>query len=206
MLRHTALFLLGETVTAADRQAMLDGLASLFTECPTVRGGDYGEALPGDDGVGRYDVALHLDFDGLDEYEEYVAHPVHVAVSSFNATLAVEGTTARIDWEHDRPAAAGAVRHCEVLEWNRVADASARRAAIDTAASIAGADGVVSAVAAENAGRDRRAAHWLLDVELADETAARSFLTGAGYREVAAVVAPAVDASRTAWITHLVRR
>jgi hypothetical protein len=45
VLRHTALFVLRETTTPEERRTMLQGLASLLDECPTVLGGDYGESL-----------------------------------------------------------------------------------------------------------------------------------------------------------------
>ena len=206
MLRHTALFLLGET-TGEQREAMLRGLASLLEECPSVRAGDYGDRLFASPAPGAYDVALHLDFDDAAGYEAYVAHPAHAAVAGYNASLSVAGSTVRVDWRYDGPPRVrrGRVRHCEVFVWAGAPEEGTRATALAAARALAGADGVLSAVVAEDSGDDRRAADWILDVELADEPAARAFLAGAAYGDAAATVARAVDERRTARITHLER-
>jgi hypothetical protein len=203
VLRHTALFRLRETTTRQQREAMLRGLASLLEECPTVRGGDYGTALPIEPFAGTRDVALHLDFDDADGYEAYVAHPAHVAVSGFNRSLSVDGTTTRVDWRYEGPArlSASRVRHCEAFVWARAPD----RDTLAAATALSGADGVLSALAVPDSGGDPRAADWILDVELPDEEAARAFLGGAAYAEFAHVAAATVDSERTARITHLQR-
>jgi len=69
--------------------------------------------------------------------------------------------------------------------------------------ALADTPGLLSLLVAEDAGDDPRAADWILDLELPDAAAARAFLDGDGYRAAAAAVAAAVDAPRTARITHL---
>jgi hypothetical protein len=205
MLRHTALFRLRKSTTPGERETMLRGLASLLDECPTVRAGDYGESLfPGPHAPNDYDVALHLDFDDAEGYAAYVDHPTHVAVAAFNASLAVDSSTVRIDWLYDGPARVSAqrVRHCEVFVWAADAD---RARALAAASSLGAEAEVVSAVAALDAGGDPRASDWILDLELRDAQAARMLLDGEAYRSFVAAAAPAVDASRTARITHLER-
>jgi hypothetical protein len=202
VLRHTALFRLRESTTPAQRDAMLRGLASLLEECPTVRGGDYGESLLPDSD--DYDVALHLDFDAAEGYAAYVAHPTHVAVAAFNASLSVDGSTVRVDWRYDGPprVEAGRVRRCEAFVW--AADGE-RAAALDAAAGLGEEPGVLSALAALDSGGDPRASDWILDLELRDDAAARAFLESDAYRSAAARIAGAVDGGRTARITHLER-
>ncbi len=199
MFRHTALFLLRETTTPEQQDEMLRGLESLFEECPTVRGGDYGSALR--DTGGTCDVALHLDFDDPDGYRAYVAHPAHVEVSAFNASLSVEGSTARIDWRYDGPPRVNpdGVRHCEAFTWSGGADLSVLAAA----EALSATEGVLSAVAVVDSGDDPRASDWILDVELADEGAARAFLTGDVYHEFSNAVAASVEVSGTARVTHI---
>jgi Stress responsive A/B Barrel Domain len=206
VLRHTALFLLRET-TPEPREAMLRRLASLLLQCPTVRGGDYGDRLSPSPAPGGYDVALHLDFDDAAGYDAYRAHPIHVAAAALNASLSVPESTVRIDWRYGGPPRVGPdrVRHCEVLAWSGAAPAGARATALDAARALARVEGVLSAVVAEDSGGDARASDWILDVELSDEPAARAFLAGAAYREAAAAIARAVDEGRTARITHLER-
>lgn len=199
MFRHTALFLLRETITPEQQNQMLRGLESLFEECPTVRGGDYGSALR--DTRGTRDVALHLDFDDPEGYRAYVAHPVHVEVSGFNASLSVDGATARIDWRYDGPPRVnpGGVRHCEAFTWSGGANLSV----IAAAEALSASEGVLSAVAVVDSGDDPRASNWILDVELADEDTARAFLTGDAYREFSNAAASGVDVGRTARVTHI---
>ena len=203
MLRHTALFLLRETTSPEQRDAMLRGLACLLEECPTVRGGDYGAALESEPFGASRDVALHLDFDDVDGYRAYVAHPVHVEVSGFNRSLSVDGRTARVDWRYDGPprVSPGRVRHCEAFVWAR----APHEGVLEAAAALAGAEGVLSAVAAADSEGDPRASDWILDVELADEASARAFLAGPAYGGFSSAAAAAVDPARTARITHLQR-
>jgi hypothetical protein len=204
VFRHSALFRLGAT-TPGQRDAMLQGLASLLEECPSVRAGDYGERLFPAAAAGGYDVALHLDFDDAAGYAAYVAHPTHLAVSAFNASLAIPDSTVRIDWCYGGPprVQGGRVRHCEVFVWAETAPAGARTEALRAVNAFADTPGLLSLLVAEDAGDDPRAADWILDLELPDAAAARAFLDGHGYRAAAAAVAAAVDASRTARITHL---
>jgi hypothetical protein len=206
MFRHTALFLLHPTTTAAQRIHMLEGLESLIETCPTVRGLDYGERLFGPS-TSAYDVALHLDFDDADGYAAYVADPGHMSVSEFNASVTHAERTARVDWLPERPlsSAPGHVRHCTAYVWAQGADGSARKRALEAAAELGNADGVVSAAVAEHAGSDPRASHWILDVELVDAAAAAELLDGPSYADAVAAITPAVATGRTASVTHLVR-
>jgi hypothetical protein len=191
VFRHTALFLLRET-TPDERRTMLQGLASLLTDCPTVVDGDFGVRLEGPRSTGDYDVALHLDFQGPEGYEAYVRHPVHVEVSAFNASLSVQGTTQRLDWRYEGPprVSPGLVRHCELFTG---------KPDEKLLAGLGSAEGVVSALAVADSGSDPRASDWILDVELEDVEAARALLAVDGYRELDLAVGP----HRTARITHL---
>lgn len=186
---------------------MLRGLASLLEECPTVLGGDYGETLFPRREPSDYDVALHLDFADKEGYADYVAHPTHVAVSGFNATLAVEGRTTRVDWRYDGPSRVGSarVRHCAAFVWAADGTPERRAEALAVVSGLSGEPGVSSAVAALDIGGDPRASDWILDVELEDEAAARSLLGSAAYRAATAAVAAAVDPDRTARVTHAER-
>jgi Stress responsive A/B Barrel Domain len=205
MFRHTALFVLRPTTTAAQRLEMLRGLESLAEHCPTVRAIDYGEHIFG--GAGAYDVALHLDFDDADGYDAYVADPGHESVSRFNASVSLADQTARVDWLPERPlsSAPGHVRHCMTFGWAEGVNGPTRDRAFDAAAKLGGAPGVVSAVVAENAGSDPRASDWVLDVEIADTAAAAALLNGTAFADAMAAVAPAITAGRTAGVTHLSR-
>ena len=206
MLRHTALFRLREATTPEARETMLAGLASLLAECPTVLSGDYGQAIEAGPGSPNdYDVALHLDFEGAEGYAAYVAHPTHAAVAAFNASLSVEGTTARVDWLYEGPprVSPGAVRHCEAFVWAAGTDAEARARALAAASCLRAEQGVLSAVAVPDSGGDPRASDWILDVQLTGAPAARAFLEGAAYRTVMGALAQTLDAGRTARITHL---
>jgi hypothetical protein len=199
VFRHTALFLLRPETTPDQRREMLRGLASLEAACPTVRALDFGEnAFPG---TGAYDVALQLDFDDADGYAAYVADPGHSQVAEFNASISVANSTARVDWHPAGPHQASA-RHVAVFRW---ADGADRDEALTAAAALAGAPGVVSADAAENAGTDARGWDWILDVTFADLPAARAFVAGEAYRAAMAVVASSVVVGATAHVTHLER-
>ena len=186
---------------------MLQGLASLLDECPTVLGGDYGESLAPLRKPSDYDVALHLDFADEKGYAGYVAHPTHVAVSGFNATLAVEGRTTRVDWPYDGPSRVGPrrVRHCAAFIWAAEGTPERRADALAAVGGLGAQPGVISTVAALDTGGDPRASDWILDVELEDEAAARSLLGSAAYRDAMAAVAVAVDPGRTARVTHAER-
>jgi Stress responsive A/B Barrel Domain len=198
VFRHTALFLLGET-TPEQYEAMLAGLASLLTECPTVLGGDFGARLDGPREPWDYDVALHLDFADPGGYESYVRHPTHAAVSAFNASLSVEGTTQRVDWRYNgfSRVTPGRVRHCETFNWTEDPD----EALLAQATELASADGVLSALAVADSGSDPRACDWILDIELESIDAARALLAGRRYRQLVETA----GAGRTARITHLQR-
>jgi len=203
VLRHTALFLLRDSTTESARKDMLRGLERLFEECPTVLGGDFGESLPPREEP-SYDVALHLDFADADGYLAYVSHPTHVAVSSFNATLAVHRRTARVDWRYDGPLrwGPGRVRLCAAYVWAPGATEAARRAALSAVDRLADQPGVISAVAALDEGGDPRASDWILDLELTDESSARALLNGDAYRSATAALAPAIEPRRTALVMH----
>jgi hypothetical protein len=205
MFRHTALFLLRPATTAAQRLQMLHGLESLRETCPTVRGLDYGEHILDPSG-GSYDVALHLDFDDADGYAAYVADPGHVSVSEFNASVSQAERTARVDWVAERPlpARTGRVHHCSMFVWAEGASRLAQERALGAAARLGDSDGVVSAVIAEHAGNDPRASDWILDLELADAAATAALLDTNVYAETVRAIAPAIDAERTATVTHLV--
>jgi Stress responsive A/B Barrel Domain len=78
MFRHVVLLRLVPEATAEQRQAVLDGLATLPGQIPELRSYVFGP----DAGVneGNFDLAVVADFDDVDRYRVYATHPVHLAV------------------------------------------------------------------------------------------------------------------------------
>jgi hypothetical protein len=76
VFRHVVMFKLQPDTTAAQREAILNGLARLPEAIPEIRAFNFGT----DAGLaeGNFDVAVVAEFDDVDAYKKYAAHPVHV--------------------------------------------------------------------------------------------------------------------------------
>jgi hypothetical protein len=228
MLRHTALLFHRDTATAAQKLAMLRGLAFLRMEGAGVRAGDYGDDLFGGSGPllavppwqrtprwrGRlegppcnYDAALHLDFDDEAALRRYLADDRRAPVERLVAEVAVPELTARVEWRYEGTPLIrrGLVRHTALFVWADDADAGTRRDVLAAARGLAGAPGVVSAVTGENMGWRRANFDWVLDVQLQDAAAARVFLEGPRYAAAVAAAGQVTKHEWTARITHVMR-
>ncbi len=79
MLRHVVCFAWAESATPEQVDAVVDGLRALPAQIPEIRaywvGADRGLV----DGNG--DLAVVADFDDVDAWRAYLAHPAHQAVA-----------------------------------------------------------------------------------------------------------------------------
>ncbi len=78
MFRHVVLLKWKAEATAAQKQAVLDGLAELPGAIPEIRSYVFGADAAISDG--NHDLAVVADFDDAEGYLVYAAHPVHVAL------------------------------------------------------------------------------------------------------------------------------
>src|SRR4051794_35828734 len=78
MFRHVVLLRFVPEATAEQRQAVLDGLATLPAQIPELRSYEFGADLGISDG--NFDLAVVADVDDADAYRVYASHPAHVAV------------------------------------------------------------------------------------------------------------------------------
>jgi hypothetical protein len=224
VLRHSVLWRLRDTTTPELRREMLAGLAFLGTECPTVRHGDYGEDLfgssaprpseglpmwrrDGQEPAGDFDVALHLDFDDWQGYEDYCADETHNAGSRFNESVSWDELTARVDWYYDGdlPTSRGAVKHVAMFVWAETADAEARGRALEAVTALGALAEVEAVATGTNEGRNVSDYDWIVDLRLADRPAAERLVAGRAYAEAMAAVAAATRCEWTARVTHLMR-
>ncbi len=227
MLRHSVLWLLRDTTGPEQRTRMLQGLAFLRMECPTVRAGDYGDDLFG--GTARlreippwnrqprwrtgpdlppsnFDLALHLDFDDWAGHDAYGSHPVHNAQSAFNESVAWDELTARVDWEFDGdpPTVRGLVRHVGMFVWDGATE-TARRRALDSVQRLEGEPGVTRVATAPNIGTLSTDYDWIMDIHLADRGAAERLLGGEAYAAAMGDVGAATKVEWTARLSHVMR-
>jgi hypothetical protein len=97
MIRHIVLLSLKDTATAADREAILEGLAGLPARIASIRsyvfGADAGLA------EGNVDIAAVADFDDVAGYEEYRDHEAHRQVIAERIAPVLARRTA-IQFEH----------------------------------------------------------------------------------------------------------
>ncbi len=228
MLRHTVLFIHRDTITGEQKLAILRGLAFLRMECAGVRAGDYGDDLLGGSSPLKavppwkrsprwrarregppcnYDAALHLDFDDEADMARYAGDAVHRAVARFNASVNVDGLTARIDWRYEGAPLVrrGGVRHTALFLWADDAPAAARARALDAVRGLANAPGVDAAAVGERVGTDAADFDWLVDLQCRDTAAARAVVGGGPYTDAMGVIAPATKYEWTARITHVMR-
>lgn len=75
MLRHVVLLKFVDEATQEQRQAVLDGLATLPSAIPAIRSYVFG--LDAGIAEGNYDIAVVTDFDDAAGYRDYAVHPAH---------------------------------------------------------------------------------------------------------------------------------
>ena len=224
MLRHSVIWRLRDTTTPELRVEMLKGLAYLRMECLMVRSGDYGEdifggsqdprgeRLPGwrrgaDGPSSNYDIARHLDFDDWAGHDAYSADPAPAAGSSFNASVAWDELTARVDWDYpgDGPARRGRVRHVAMFVWADGAANGEKQRALDAVQRLADVPGVEAVAVGPNIGRLVSDYDWIMDVQLPDRIATERLLAGASYARTMEAVAAATKYEWTARLSHVMR-
>jgi hypothetical protein len=78
MFRHVVMFRYAEGTTAAQRKAVLDGLAELPGMMPEIRNYHFGE----DAGLvdGNFDLAVVAEFDDEAGYRSYATNPDHLSL------------------------------------------------------------------------------------------------------------------------------
>ena len=77
MIRHIALFAWNPDATTEQIRAFAAGLTAMPSGVEVIRRYDHGDDL--DLGRSTADYALVADFDTVEDYREYSAHPVHLA-------------------------------------------------------------------------------------------------------------------------------
>lgn len=78
MLRHVVLFRWKDDVTDDQRAAVTRGLGGLPAAIPQIRRYEFGEDAGL--GEGNFDFVVVADFDSLESYRAYQAHPDHLRV------------------------------------------------------------------------------------------------------------------------------
>jgi hypothetical protein len=221
------LWVLRDTTTPEQRLQMLKGLAYVCMESRDVRFGDYGTDLFGgtqplrdvkpwlrtprwrsqDAPPANYDVAIHFDFDDFAGHDAYGADPVHNAASDFNATVADDELTARVDWWYEGPwlSRRGHVRHAAMFVWADGATEQARQAALDALRRLEDAPGVEQVTTGQNVGRLKQDFDWILDVQVPDAETAKRLLESDLYADVMRTVAAATRFEWTARLSHVMR-
>ena len=228
MLRRTSFFLYRDTAPEGERLEMLQGLSYLLTACDGVVAADYGLDLLGgsqplvetypwkrtprwhsrsDGPPSNHDVAFHLDFEDAAGLAAYESDPRVEQVLEFNQGAIVPELTTEIDWRYEgKPLTRfGGVRHSGMFLWLDEADEAATTAAIDGLRRLGGEDGVESVVIGQGSGSARGDFDWIVDLQLADEAAARTLLEGGAYREAIGAVAAATRHEWTSRVTHVMR-
>jgi len=76
VIRHCVLLRFDPDATADQRQAVLDGLATLPDAIEAIERYEYGSDVVGADG--NWDLAVTGDFADVDGYREYAGHEAHV--------------------------------------------------------------------------------------------------------------------------------
>jgi hypothetical protein len=228
MLRRSVLYLFRDDATSDERSRLLHGLSFVGLEVPSVAAGDYGDDIAGgskrlveippwkrtprfharsEGPPSNFDLALHLDFADEAALAAYEGHPAHRQLDRFAASVTVEDLTARVDWRYDGQPAneRGHYRHTALHIWRDDADQALRSRTLDGLHRLAAAPGIESVATGESLSGDAADFDWVLDVQLADEAAARAFLAGDHCGEVLQAVAGATKHEWTARVTHLMR-
>lgn len=103
MLRHVVFFNWKEETTEAEKQAVEAGLGALPARIPQIRRYEIGRDLGLADG--NFDFALVADFDSIEDYEVYQAHPEHQRVIR-ESIKPVISQRAAVQYRLDGPAGA----------------------------------------------------------------------------------------------------
>jgi hypothetical protein len=230
MLRHSVLWIMRDPLAAEARLAMLQRLAYLGTECPSVSSGDYGadlsggsrilhevrpsQRLPvwrrsGEGPVCNFDMALHLDFADWDAFREYASDPTHDEASRANEAANWDELTARCDWYYEAeapPTRAGGVKHVAMFIWAEDASDAAKEAAVGAVEALAEAEQVEAVLTGHNVGKLTTDYDWIMDLQVADQDSAARLLDGREYAEGMETVAKATRFEWTARMSHVMHR
>jgi hypothetical protein len=230
MLRHSVLWILQDPTASESRLAMLQRLAYLGTECPTVMSGDYGEDLFGGSRILHevppwertpvwrrgaegpacdFDLALHLDFADWDGYRAYGADPTHAEASRANELASWDELTARVDWYYDGdapPTHSGEIKHVAMFVWADAAPDADRDRALEAVQGLAQVDGVGVAMVGRNVSRLTTDYDWIMDLRLPDRATAERVLAGRDYALAMDAVARATKHEWTARMSHVMHR
>lgn len=226
MLRHTVLFLWGETTTEEQKLVALKGLAYLSYACPTVRQLDFGTDLLGGSSplievkpwkrtplwrarqsgpVFNYDMALHEDFDDQEGLDAYGEHPAHYEVGVYNESIDREEQTARVDWWYDGPPRVekGLVRHSSLFVWRDEATNSQKDDVREAFRSLNGAvPSLRSLVTGDNVGTSTTGYDLIVDAHFCDLADVEAYKDHPVYKEALALAVAATKYEWTARITH----
>jgi hypothetical protein len=230
MLRHSVLWIMRDPRSSESRLAMLQRLAYLGTECPSVSSGDYGADLFGGSEIlhevkpsqrrpiwrrssegppCNFDMALHLDFSDWDSYRAYAVDPTHDEASRANERANWDELTARCDWYYEAeapPTRAGLVKHVAMFLWADGATNAEMQAALDAAEGLADADEVGTVMIGHNVGKLTTDYDWLMDLQLPDRAAAERLLEGDDYARAMETVARATRFEWAARMSHVMHR
>ena len=231
MLRHSVLWIMREPLSETARLRMLQRLAFLGTEPPSVSSGDYGADLFGGSEIlhkvrpaqrvptwrrgaegpkCNYDMALHLDFADWEAFREYAADdPAHAQASDANEVDNWDELTARCDWYYDGdapPTHVGEVKHVAMFLWATYASEDAKNAAREAVEALGETDEVTSVLLGENVGKSKTDFDWIMDLRLPDRDAAARLLEAPAYSEAMASVAAATLFEWTARMSHVMHR
>jgi hypothetical protein len=230
MLRHSVLWIMRDPLSPEARLAMLQRLAYLGTECPSVSSGDYGADVFGGsevlhrvrpsqrvpiwrrNGAGpphNYDMALHLDFADWDAFREYAVDPTHDEASRANEAANWDELTARCDWYYEGdspPTHAGLVKHVAMFVWaDGISDAD-RQTALDAVDALTEASEVESVLVGHNVGKLTTDFDWIMDLRIPDQDAATRLLGGRDYARAMEAVADTTRFEWTARMSHVMHR
>jgi len=225
VLRHSAFFLLKEGKGEEEMRWMQKGSAFMRFTAAGPAAIDFGQDLFGGslhlkdtkpwDRTPRwraatagppsnYDVALHLDFEDEAGLKAYNDDAVHHEIAVYNAAQAQGELTARIDWWYDGGPLieAGKIRHAEMFVWKDDVDEATKDRVLRDVKVLADEAGVERVTVGTGIGGLATDLDWILDVQLSDEAAAKSFVAGERYRATMADVAMATKYEWTARMTH----
>jgi hypothetical protein len=96
LLRHVVLFAFKESVTPAERAALLDAIRGLRTKVPSLRSMEVGENVD-PAGARTYTHLAVATFDDRDGFAAYLAHPEHAPVGAQLRVVAARVLVADLD-------------------------------------------------------------------------------------------------------------
>jgi hypothetical protein len=151
-----------------------------------------------------YDVALHLDFEDEAGLEAYNGDDVHHEIAVYNAAVCQGELTARVDWWYEGPPliTPGHVRHTAMFIWKDGLDEAAKERALAEVKRLGDESGVEGVTLGTNVGTLKTDYDWIVDLQVADEDAARQLIDGDRYRETMRALSEATKYEWTARLTH----